>query len=267
MKNTQSLTKFVEHLGCHLKIGYHWSAISSDNQRLVVTIWDDQLDGDNYVLVPAGTAPWMELPGGVQLKKDVAAAFASQAEVLGVLCHAEDPSASRRVRAYYDEKALLVLNLEKRGEEIVAIVIGETDTADAAAGSRRISQRKSAANDLDEIPEGVQSPEKIKFEGVSYKRDRMVRDHVVRRANGKCEYCGADGFLMENGRRYIEAHHIIGLGKNGPDTIANVIGLCPSHHREAHFGINSIELNKAMQIKVDLFTKSITKQEDGKSSA
>ena len=41
---------------------------------------------------------------------------------------------------------------------------------------------------------------------------------------------------MKNGQRYIEAHHIIALNASGPDTPENVIGLCPKHHREAHYG-------------------------------
>jgi 5-methylcytosine-specific restriction protein A len=85
------------------------------------------------------------------------------------------------------------------------------------------------------------------MEGFAYKRNRMVRDHVVRRSKGRCEYCGEEGFLMANGNRYIEAHHIIGLGDNGPDTVTNVIGLCPKHHREAHFGERAIDLNTAFK--------------------
>jgi 5-methylcytosine-specific restriction protein A len=257
MKNSRSFTKFIEYLGCHLKIGYHWSAMSADSKRLVVTIWDDQLDNDEYILIPDGSPSWIALPGGVELKKHVPIALSKGTEVIGVLCHAEDPNASRRVRAYYDEKSLLVLSLEKRGDKVVAVVVGEVTPEVAVNGlvARQTSQRKSATNDLDDVPEGAQAPERLKVEGFAYKRDRMVRNYVVRRANGKCEHCGSDGFLMANGRRYIEAHHIIGLGNNGPDTVANVIGLCPAHHREAHFGVNALELNKEMQAKIDSYQR------------
>ena len=47
---------------------------------------------------------------------------------------------------------------------------------------------------------------------------------------------------MGNGSRYVEAHHIIALGNDGPDTPDNVIGLCPEHHRQAHFGANAEKL-------------------------
>jgi 5-methylcytosine-specific restriction protein A len=253
MENSLSFTKFVESLGCHLKIGYHWSAVSADNKKVVVTIWDDQLENDEYVLIPEGSPAWMNLPGGKELRKHVPIALSEGVETLGILCHAEDPNANRRVRAYYDEKSLLVLRLEKRGEQVIAVVAGEVTPEAAAKGkvAKQASQRRSAVNDLDDVPEGAQTPERLKVEGLAFKRDRMVRDYVIRRAKGKCEHCGVDGFQMPNGRRYIEAHHIVGLGNNGPDTVLNVIGLCPTHHREAHFGLAALELNRRMQTKVE----------------
>ena len=47
------------------------------------------------------------------------------------------------------------------------------------------------------------------------------------------------GFLMENGRHYLEAHHIIALSNSGKDTVDNVIALCPQHHRQAHYGADA----------------------------
>jgi 5-methylcytosine-specific restriction protein A len=41
---------------------------------------------------------------------------------------------------------------------------------------------------------------------------------------------------MNDGSLYVEAHHVIALSAAGPDTVENVIALCPSHHREAHYG-------------------------------
>ena len=71
------------------------------------------------------------------------------------------------------------------------------------------------------------------------------------RANGRCKYFGEQGLLMAIGNQYIQAHHILGLGANGPDTVANVIGLCPGHHREAHFGEKAQSLNESFKTIVD----------------
>jgi hypothetical protein len=88
-----------------------------------------------------------------------------------------------------------------------------------------------AINDL-----GTDSPERQLSQGWSYPRDPKVRDAVLARAKGCCEYCGVPGFLKPNGNRYLETHHIIALAAEGADRLTNVIALCPNDHREAHFG-------------------------------
>lgn len=104
-----------------------------------------------------------------------------------------------------------------------------------------------AIEDLNEIPLGVEEPEKISRTSPSYARDPKVRSYVIARAKGACEFCGAKGFLMMDGMSYyLEAHHVIALADDGKDTPANVIALCPKHHREAHFGINRKEIEKEM---------------------
>lgn len=252
MKNSKTITKHFKDLGCPLKIGYHWSATSPDRKRAIFTVWDDGIKDNKYILMQADSAPWMKNPGGVQLKKDVELALSHEFETLGVLCHAVDPSANPRKREYFDEKSLLVLDLVRQGGGVQAIIVGEvdSDTAIKRPISGHSSKRQSAIDDLDDVPEGALVPERLRMDGFAYYRNHMVRDYVVRRSKGCCEYCGEIGFLMANGNRYIEAHHIIGLGDNGPDTVANVIGLCPKHHREAHFGEKAINLNNAFKIIV-----------------
>lgn len=253
MKNSKTISKLFEDLGCPLKIGYHWSATSPDGKRAVFTVWDDEIIDDKYILLPDGSPPWMKNPGGVQIRKDVEFALSIGVEALGVLCHKADPSAKKAKREYFDEKSLLVLDLAKQNEAVIAVIAGEVGVDAAIKGptSEYSSKRQSALDDLDDVPEGALMPERLRVEGFAYKRNRMVRDHVVLRSKGRCEYCGEEGFLMKKGIRYIEAHHIIGLGNNGPDTVTNVIGLCPKHHREAHFGENAIDLNNAFKTIVE----------------
>jgi 5-methylcytosine-specific restriction protein A len=40
------------------------------------------------------------------------------------------------------------------------------------------------------------------------------------------------------------------LANQGPDTLENVIALCPNHHREAHFGIDRVHLEKKLTAKL-----------------
>ncbi len=67
-------------------------------------------------------------------------------------------------------------------------------------------------------------------------RDSEVRRFALRRAKGKCQLCGASGFQLPNGSMFLETHHAIPLAEDGPDSVSNVVALCPNHHREAHYG-------------------------------
>jgi len=107
-----------------------------------------------------------------------------------------------------------------------------------------------AIEDLDPWPEGVPRPERQSHISTSFPRDPAVRAHVLKRAGGNCEYCGSQGFLMVKGQRYLEAHHIISLANQGPDTLGNVIALCAGHHREAHYGARWESLEAEMLEKL-----------------
>ncbi len=98
-------------------------------------------------------------------------------------------------------------------------------------------------NDLD-VPVGNDTPDRASSVSFTVIRDPEVRYYVIKKAEGRCEYCKKEGFLMQNGLRYLEAHHIISLAHQGKDTVKNVIALCPEHHREAHYGAEAEALEK-----------------------
>ena len=81
--------------------------------------------------------------------------------------------------------------------------------------------------------------EKHKVSGDVFNRSPEVRRIVLQRANGKCEFCGVDGFKTSSDSLYLETHHIIPLSHGGSDKINNVAAICPNHHREAHYGQNA----------------------------
>jgi len=105
------------------------------------------------------------------------------------------------------------------------------------------SLRNSA---IDDIPAGTSVPAKIPTSGFRYQRKDEVRRFVLNRAKGACEYCHELGFLLPDGNHYLETHHILALAAQGPDEVANVIALCPSDHREAHYGANKDAMNNEM---------------------
>jgi 5-methylcytosine-specific restriction protein A len=100
----------------------------------------------------------------------------------------------------------------------------------------KATERENAIDDLSAPPEGNRFPDRANVVVQVIKRDNRVRAHAIKRANGKCEYCGVQGFPTTNGDFYVEAHHIIALCDSGYDTVDNVIALCPQHHRQAHYG-------------------------------
>jgi hypothetical protein len=104
----------------------------------------------------------------------------------------------------------------------------------------------SAISDCGSPPIGTASPDRAATCGWRYQRNNQVRRHVIQQAKGTCEYCGKLGFLLPEGSHYLEAHHVIALANQGSDTINNVIALCPSDHREAHYGVKADEMENEM---------------------
>jgi HNH endonuclease len=109
------------------------------------------------------------------------------------------------------------------------------------------SFQNSAIDDIPTAPIGSLTPGKMSTTGHRYQRKEEVRRFVIEQAKGTCECCRELGFLLPEGNHYLEAHHIIGLAKQGPDTVDNVIALCPSDHREAHYGKNKDQLEAEMK--------------------
>jgi hypothetical protein len=82
--------------------------------------------------------------------------------------------------------------------------------------------------------------------GQAFMRRSEPRRIALLRAQGKCELCAQQGFVMEDGRVYLETHHVIPLSEGGSDTEVNVVALCPNHHREAHYGTNMLKIRETL---------------------
>ncbi|XLM19289.1 HNH endonuclease (plasmid) [Pseudomonas sp. PLMAX] len=82
-------------------------------------------------------------------------------------------------------------------------------------------------------------------------RSAVVRQLVMVRSQGLCEWCGQTGFIKHDGQIYLESHHIVPLHQDGDDTVENVIALCPNDHRMAHYAANREDLAIEMLIRVE----------------
>ena len=248
-QNTVSFSALCVQLHAPLKNPRNsWCAVSQEWRRAVFSVWADELLDGRYVLLEHGDAPYKSLPGGKEMRRVINDVMQHGYEALGVVCEAKDPSATPRVRKRFIEDRLLVLRLTDEEDGLVAYSVGEVLTENAKhSRSPAVRAVSSAIDDLDSSPGGAEFPARSTRHVQGYLRDAAVRRFVIERANGKCEYCGMADFLLPNGTPYLEAHHIIDLARQGPDTPRNVIALCASHHREAHYGANADGLEQEFE--------------------
>ncbi len=207
------------------------------------TAWADNFVNGRYLYWRSAGAPHQSRPGAVEMRRVIETVMKDGGEALGILCYAKDPNAQPRVRERFVEESLLVLRFKQEPEGIAGYVVGEVSTAEAMSGPiTYIAPAQSALDDLGAPPPGMLNPDRVLGDAQGYRRDDAVRRYVIARAKGRCEYCGQEDFRTAEGSPYLEAHHIIRLANQGPDTVDNVIALCASHHREAHYGANAASL-------------------------
>ena len=123
---------------------------------------------------------------------------------------------------------------------------------DWEAGDVELTRGAKPAAYADQFSVGdqPQPPERVAISGTAYARDPAVRSQALARAKGICELCGEPGFAMEDGRTYLETHHVVALSEGGPDHASNVIALCANDHRKAHYGIDRDAIRSALQSKL-----------------
>lgn len=81
------------------------------------------------------------------------------------------------------------------------------------------------------------TPERVIIKSYIFKRNPLVVAEVLALAGGKCQSGLRDApFKREDGRPYLEVHHVVWLANGGEDSVENAIALCPNCHREAHYG-------------------------------
>ena len=254
-KNTVAFSTFCAQLGTPMhNIRNSWCAYSPERRRAVFTVWADELVNGRYVFWPTAGAPYQTRHGALELRRVIREVMDTGHEALGVLCYAQEPVERIRVRKRFIEDAVLVLRFVEEAEGLIAYVQGEAKTADALGGPvASVSPVKSVIDDLNAPPPGFDSPEHVQRQTQGYRRDERVREYVIARAREKCEHCGKVEFMTDGGKPYLETHHIISLTKQGPDTVRNVIALCASHHREAHYGQGAEQLEQEFLLKLAFY--------------
>jgi 5-methylcytosine-specific restriction enzyme A len=214
-----------------------WCAKDDSIKRAVFTLWEDQEIPTNKWLLHDDNYDYKK-PGYFDQKKVIDIAINYNYEIFGVVCIAVDPTTRPRSIKEIKGDFVYQLRFEVKGEKIFGIKEKKIPLIQIIRNDQK-NLSNDGIQDLSFFDLGSNFPDRALSVGFIVKRDNNVRKAVLKRANGKCEYCGSKSFQISNGQNYLETHHIIHLANKGIDRVTNVIALCPNHHREAHFGLNA----------------------------
>ena len=243
MKTNLKRNKVFELLGAKpTNQRWAWCAISPDHRRAIFTLWEHKMqDGRTRFL--SNEYNKVKRLGEADQQKILDLVMKNDIPAYGLVCVAQDPAAVPKSIKEIKGDYLIKLKIVKDSEGVLGKHCERVLMAQLVQDIGRLGS-KNGLLDLEGPPMGNGTPDRALSSGSVVIRDSKVRAYVIESANGKCEFCGKKGFLMANGKRYIEAHHIIALSSEGRDVVENVIALCPDHHRQAHYGIDAEKLEE-----------------------
>lgn len=97
---------------------------------------------------------------------------------------------------------------------------------------------------------GNESPGRVRTEIYRVLRDTQLARQVKLLHRGRCQVCGYT-IMLPDGSSYAEAHHVIPLGgvHKGPDTLSNILVLCPNHHALMDMGLIPLSERNLRQVE------------------
>lgn len=136
-------------------------------------------------------------------------------------------------------------NVLEKIEALMAIR-EERDFLESAAFDAEVA--RIASTPQAKLPRGNSTPTATQTTVTQFVRDPYVVAWALQQARGHCECCLAPApFTREDGSAYLEVHHLQRLADGGPDTIDNVVAVCPNCHRRLHYGLDKKELSEALR--------------------
>ncbi|MBU8913319.1 MAG: HNH endonuclease [Spirochaetales bacterium] len=109
---------------------------------------------------------------------------------------------------------------------------------------------------ISQIPAGVSAPQMASSTSTTFVRDPRVKAWVLQQADGICECCGNPApFRTDDGRPYLEVHHVQPLADGGPDVVENVVAICPNCHRALHHGFDRSQALSSLFDMIDRLEK------------
>ncbi|GIC77534.1 HNH endonuclease signature motif containing protein [Moritella sp. F3] len=108
--------------------------------------------------------------------------------------------------------------------------------------SKSLKQLREIA--LSNTPTKAKAKEKLIH--VKYRSD-AIKLYAKKRANGLCEGCDTKSAFETKSGPYLEVHHLTRLSDGGADSPENVIALCPTCHRRAHYALDGVSFNNELR--------------------
>ena len=247
------------HAASNPRYCYEWSFVEAD-KLVVLNLWQGG----------------MSEVGGVVRDTLNMRAFAHR-----IVRLRDDPWRKDEAKPVWEKRALKMdaaIQLAARKQLPVRVIVCEGDERDIEAGDEEASRVHKRL--LDPLPwavtnydwttgdvtltrgtppmefvdqfsassEDAQPWNKRATEGEVYVRSAEVRRRVLLRAEGVCELCGLTGFKTNAGQIYLETHHVVPLGEGGVDHVSNVVALCPTDHRRAHYSVDWHHLRERLTL-------------------
>jgi len=182
----------------------------------------------------------VEFPRNLRTEHPIGTRFRSNVKV----CQKHNQDGSLRGKKYLsaDNNTIKLVRKYHPIGNIYAIQIGDRSFEYIKSTSKIEEQ----INRLREIAYDVanESPRRRKHETSSYERKGIIKLYALERSNGICEACESEApFINQNGKPYLEVHHIKALAEGGTDHPENVAAICPNCHRRIDHGIDGNKVN------------------------
>jgi 5-methylcytosine-specific restriction endonuclease McrA len=165
----------------------------------------------------------------------------------------EDAAAHPRYRFFFNVKGHF-----KQQSTILASVPPAQRPTGPPADSQAIQDLRRQLRELQQ-PGQPKTPEtlrRVQHILKSYERPSPITRYVKRTRGSTCQLCGEPGFLMRNGRRYCEVHHLFHLSKTPPPACLGpeyLVVLCATCHRRMHYADigEPVREAEAWRVRVD----------------
>lgn len=165
-------------------------------------------------------------------------------------CPLQEIIDSDRVIRFWLSRGLAPESADFRNPDPAIGIPGIANSSYAPALAARIrralcdSLRVPQAQDLSPPP-----PERVETTISRIIRDTQVANKVKAMHNYECQICGHT-IVLADGTRYAEAHHIRPLGPphDGPDSMENILCVCPNHHAACDLGAIQLCLEQLRQV-------------------